>query len=104
MKRLENKRTDYYADGRKVRPILVAGPVQFSYEFPIGQDPDTFLQTTLEKITAKAIEELALQKAPDAYLFRGLTVTEHEQKVADGILPARNIRHGFILYFRTAPL
>ena len=101
MERLENKGTDYYVKGRKVRPILVGGPVQFSYEFPNDQEPDEFLHASLEKITGKAIDKLALQKVPDAYLFRGLTVREPEQNVADGVIPARNMRHGFILYFRT---
>jgi len=101
MERLENKGTDYYAKGRKVMPILVAGPIQFSYEFPSGQEPDAFLHASLEKITGKAMNKLALQKVPDAYLFRGLTVREPEQNVADSTAPARNMRHGFILYFRT---
>jgi hypothetical protein len=101
MERLENKGIDYYIKGQKVRPILVAGPIQFSYEFPEGQDPDAFLNASLEKITGKAIDKLSLPKVPDAYLFRGLTVREPEQIVADGVVPARNMRHGFIMYFRT---
>ena len=104
MEKLENKGKDYFAGGKKVIPILVAGPVQFSYEFPTGQNPDEVLHASLEGITTTAMDRMALQKAPDAYLFRGLTISEPEQEVPDGVLPARKIRHGFILYFRTEPL
>lgn len=104
MERLENKGTDYYVKGLRVRPILVGGPIQFSFEFPNEQNPDDFLYANLQGITGRAIDHLALEKVPDACLFRGLTIREPEQRVADGLIPARNMRHGFILYFRTEPL
>tara|TARA_Y100000310_G_C19970441_1_gene485216 strand:+ start:42 stop:359 length:318 start_codon:yes stop_codon:yes gene_type:complete len=101
MKLLEYKKSNYFVDGKKVRPILVGGPVDFSYEFRDDEDPDELLEEALEKITSVAMNKLALEKVPDAYLYKGIAVRQPEMSVADGKVPARNMRHGSLFYFRT---
>jgi hypothetical protein len=104
MKQLEYNAPDYFIEGVEVIPTLVGGPVGFSYEFQEGQDPNQVLMNALEKITAEAITKWDLWRVPDAYLFTGLTVKEEELIVADGTVPARNMRHGSLLFFRTEPV
>jgi hypothetical protein len=104
MERLKYKRPNYYVGEERVRPILVAGPIDFSYEFPNGQDPDAALEGALEKITGIAVKKCALERVPDAYLFKGISVIQPKEMVPDGILPARNMRHGSLFFFQTEAL
>ena len=104
MKRLEYRRPDYYVEGERVRPILVAGPIDFSYEFLDDQDPDAVLEGALEKITGMAVKKCALERVPDAYLLKGISVMQPEEIVPDGVLSARNMRHGSLFFFRTEAL
>jgi len=81
----------YYIDNQRVFPILVYGPIMYTYDYTDSKHMELPIDFLVEKI--KAETNFDLEKKANSYHSGGIGVNH------DG----RNTRHEIIMFFQSVP-